>query len=172
MASNVEIKARVSDWDRVCARAEALAGPAVEILEQEDTFFEAPHGRLKLRQLRPDHGELILYHRADQAGPKVSSYLLSVTPDPMGLRAVLGEALGVRGVVRKRRILHRYGRTRIHLDEVEGLGRFLELEVMLRPDEPSTAGSAEAEELMRELGVARAELISGAYLDLMLAAGT
>lgn len=167
MGANVEIKARLRDPAHVAARARDLAGPPVEILSQIDTFFDSPRGRLKLRHLRPDLGELIFYVRADAAGPKRSEYRLSTTPDPDGLRAVLAEALPVTGEVRKRRTLHLRGRTRIHLDEVEGLGEFLELEVVLAPGESTESGLQEAEELRTLLGIAEEDLIEGAYLDLL-----
>jgi adenylate cyclase class IV len=73
------------------------------------------------------------------------------------------------GRVRKRRTLLMVGRTRIHLDAVEGLGDYMELEVVLRDGEPDAAGSAEAEALMQALGLAKAPRLAGAYLDLLLA---
>jgi adenylate cyclase len=167
MGANVEIKARLVNPERVRERARALAGPPVEVLHQVDTFFESPRGRLKLRRLGPDLGELIFYERADAAGPKRSEYRLSTTSDPEGLLAVLAEALAVKGEVRKRRTLHLRGRTRIHLDEVQGLGAFLELEVVLAPGESTESGQREAEELCGLLGIAEEDLVEVAYLDLL-----
>ena len=89
MARNVEIKARVADMAALAARAAAIAdGGPVEI-PQDDTFFVAPHGRLKLRVHADGHGELIAYRRADDGGPKVSTYLLSPTASPDTLRDAL-----------------------------------------------------------------------------------
>jgi predicted adenylyl cyclase CyaB len=70
-------------------------------------------------------------------------------------------------VVRKKRWLYRVGQTRIHLDEVEGLGTFLELEVMLRPDESEGDGRATAATLMARLGIRESDLVPGAYMDLL-----
>ncbi|MES1263234.1 MAG: class IV adenylate cyclase, partial [Peristeroidobacter soli] len=73
------------------------------------------------------------------------------------------------GRIRKYRTLFLVGRTRVHLDRVEGLGHFLELEVVLAGDEPASEGVREAGELMDRLGIQSTQLIEGAYLDLMLA---
>jgi len=81
--------------------------------------------------LAPDKGELIYYERADQEGPKHSEYHLARTHDPENLKTVLSMAFGIRGVVVKSRYLFMVGQTRIHLDDVEGLGQFIELEVVL-----------------------------------------
>ena len=168
MARNVEIKARVKDLDAVARRAVELAdeGP-IEIM-QDDTFFLCPNGRLKLRTFSPTNGELIFYVRPDQAGPKESFYLISPTETPDALRESLSRAYGQAGRVRKHRTLYLAGRTRIHLDRVENLGEFLELEVVLKAGESVDDGVAEAHDLMRKLGVSADQLIEGAYVDLLL----
>lgn len=168
MARNVEIKARVTDPTALVARAAAVAdhGP-VEIF-QDDAFFGCERGRLKLRAFSPEEGELIFYQRPDQDGPKESFYVLTPTRAPDSLRQALSLAYGEVGRVRKRRTLFMRGRTRIHLDEVEGLGHFVELEVVLRQDEPAEVGRREAEVLMAQLGIERSELVDRAYVDLLV----
>ncbi|KAM6385893.1 adenylate cyclase CyaB-like isoform 1-T1 [Alca torda] len=86
-------------------------------------------------------------------------------------QAVLGQALGVLGVVRKERLLYLVGQTRVHLDHVEGLGDFLELEVVLTEEQTLEDGERVARQLMKELGIEEQDLISGAYMDLLLAKG-
>ncbi|XP_041576625.2 uncharacterized protein [Taeniopygia guttata] len=86
-------------------------------------------------------------------------------------QAVLSQSLGVLGTVRKERLLLLLGQTRLHLDRVEGLGDFLELEVVLRPEQSEQDGQRVAQELLRDLGVADSDLVPGAYLDLLLALG-
>lgn len=167
MASNIEIKARVDDFNALKARAESLGDKPLEIIPQEDTFFNTEKGRLKLRVLAPDLGYLIYYERPDQDGPKRSDYHLAETRDPESLKTALSLALGVRGVVRKTRYLYMVGQTRIHLDEVEGLGHFMELEVVMRAGQNDTEGQAIAEDLMRRLGVREDALLEGAYIDLI-----
>ena len=167
MATNVEIKARVRDPDALRAHAEALSDTPCTIIPQEDTFFHTPQGRLKLRVLAPDRGQLIYYQRQDAAGPKRSDYLVATTGEPDALKAVLAAALGVRGVVRKQRHLYLAGNTRVHLDHVEGLGTFVELEVALGPGQTTEEGQAIAIGLMTELGIQKVDLVEGAYIDLL-----
>ena len=172
MARNIEIKAFVDDIESLISKAAALAteGP-IDIL-QDDTFFQCSTGRLKLRAFSDNEGELIFYRRADRQGPKESFYLRSPTPTPAVLRESLTLACGVTGRVRKQRTLFMVGRTRIHLDRVEGLGHFIELEVVLDEGEPAAAGEAVARELMRALDIEPARLIEGAYVDLLTAGGS
>lgn len=167
MPTNIEIKARLRDPQRVRRRAEELADRPGSTFRQVDHFFAAPHGRLKLRELEPGRGELIAYLRPDRQGPKASSYAVLPLDDPNAARAVLELALGRRGTVRKTRTLFLAGRTRIHLDEVEGLGSFVELEVVLRAGEDQAAGAVEAQELMARLGIEPADLVREAYIDLL-----
>lgn len=167
MAVNIEIKARVRDPERTRRLAESLTDSPTAILRQTDTFFRVPQGRLKLREFPDAEAELIFYHRPDRAGPKASNYSIHRTGDPAGLRTLLGLALGETGVIRKVRTLLMTGRTRIHLDEVEGLGHFLELEVVLAKGEDTIDGEAEARRLMAALEIDPSDLIEAAYIDLM-----
>lgn len=167
MSRNIEIKARVADMAALEARAAALAteGP-VEIV-QDDTFFRCPAGRLKLRRFAADRGELIFYQRPDEAGPKASFYRRVATAEPDAMRETLELAYGVTGRVTKRRTLYMAGRTRVHLDRVDGLGTFMELEVVLKEGEALAEGEREARELMAQLAIGPDQLLQGAYLDLI-----
>lgn len=167
MPANIEIKARVRDFAQIQLRAERLSNVPVEIIPQEDTFFVTPHGRLKLRVLSESHGQLIYYTRPDQEGPKRSDYQLYRTSDPEALKRVLTLAYEARGVVRKTRYLYLVGQTRVHLDDVAGLGQFLELEVVLEEGQSDAEGQRIAEELMASLGVEKSDLLEGAYMDLL-----
>jgi adenylate cyclase len=165
VARNVEIKARIASVGALLPRAARLADRGPILIEQDDTFFACPNGRLKLRDQGEAGAELIFYRRADLSGPKESYYLRVPVPDPLAVRALLEQAYGQAGRVRKRRTLFLVGRTRIHLDAVEGLGEFLELEVVLGEGESAEAGTLEARRIMTELGVAPAQLLEGAYVD-------
>lgn len=167
MPANVEIKARVRDPRKLLERARGLAPAEPVTITQVDTFFAVPVGRLKLRDFGDGTGELIRYRRPDRTGPKVSDYALSPTADPVGLAELLAGALPVIGVVRKRRTLLLVGRTRIHIDEVQDLGWFMELEVVLGAGDGVAGGEAEARRLMADLGIAEDDLVQGAYLDLL-----
>ena len=167
MPRNVEIKARLTDLAALEARAAVLAGHGPVLIYQEDVFFNVPQGRLKLRKFDADRGELIYYERADTLEPKESFYLRSATAEPDALTATLQAALGLRGVVRKQRTLYLVGQTRVHLDQVEGLGAFMELEVVLDEGQTAEDGARVAQELMHRLGIEPDSLITGAYIDLL-----
>ena len=167
MARNIEIKARIDSIEAMAAKVAAIADQGPVAIAQDDTFFRCEGGRLKLRAFSAQSGELIFYRRADQHGPKESFYLRSPTSMPDTLRESLALACGEAGRVRKQRLLFLVGRTRVHLDAVEGLGSFLELEVVLADAEPAEAGVQEAQRLMAVLGIDPSELVAGAYVDLV-----
>jgi adenylate cyclase class IV len=167
MARNVEIKARLGDPVATRCLVELAADGPPEALEQTDTFFRVGRGRLKLREASGRGSELIYYERQDRTGPRESRFERCAVPDAPALRSLLASALGVSGQVDKRRLLYHLGRTRVHLDEVVGLGSFLELEVELAPDEPAEAGAEEAHRLMRRFGIGEDALVPEAYVDLL-----
>ncbi len=167
MPRNVEIKARLDNFSAVAAKAAALADHGPIAIAQDDTFFRCDNGRLKLRVFSETQGELIFYRRTDRQGPKESFYVRSPTASPASLRKALTLAHGEIGRVVKDRTLYLLGRTRIHLDKVQGLGEFLELEVVLEDGEPLEAGVREAHRLMADLGIAPSQLVGGAYVDLL-----
>jgi predicted adenylyl cyclase CyaB len=167
MARNIEIKARIASVSELAQQAASLATASPCDLFQDDTFFKCDEGRLKLREFADGTGQLIFYRRSDEAGPKESFYVLSETATPESLREVLSLAYGVIGRVIKRRTLYMIGRTRVHLDHVEGLGQFMELEVVLEHGEPTASGMQQAELLMQQLGIRSSQLIEGSYFDLL-----
>ncbi len=167
MARNIEIKARIESVESIVPKAAALADKGPIEIVQDDTFFTCKNGRLKLRAFSSTEGELIFYRRPDQAGPKESFYLISPTSAPDVLRESLSLAYGHVGRVRKHRTLFLVGRTRIHLDRVENLGHFLELEVVLSDGEAAKTGEAIAQALLGKLGISSMQLIEKAYIDLI-----
>jgi adenylate cyclase class IV len=169
MGRNVETKARVSNLDPWIDKVKAVAEFGPIHISQDDTFFVCPTGRLKLRMFSPTNGELIFYQRPNSAGPKESVYSIVPTAGPDSLRDLLASSLGVAGRVRKSRTLFLAGRTRIHLDRVEELGDFIELEVVLTDGEPTSAGMKVATELLSRLEIPSESLVEGAYLDLLKA---
>ena len=167
VARNVEIKARVESLKAIERRVREMADEGPVTLMQEDTFFVCPRGRLKLRKLSQTQGELIYYERPDSAEPKESRYAIHRTSAPEGLVETLSLAMGTRGVVRKSRTLYLVGATRVHLDCVEGLGEFVELEVVLRPDQAVSEGTTVARDIMNRLGIVPSQLVHQAYIDLL-----
>ncbi|MGB9836572.1 MAG: class IV adenylate cyclase [Candidatus Saccharicenans sp.] len=167
MPANVEIKARLRDFSAMKEKVEALSQQPATVICQEDVFFKTTHGRLKLRLINGRRAELIYYERPDQNGPKFCKYDVFETDHPEQLKKVLTAALGVRGEVRKTRYFYLFGQTRLHLDRVESLGDFFELEVVLHTGQTEAEGQAIAYELMRKLGLNQEDLIDRAYIDLL-----
>ena len=169
MARNIEIKARLApgELSRVRRIAEALTAAPLELLEQTDTFFHVPRGRLKLRQIRGVGSELIAYERPDAPEPTLADYTVCPCASPALLGEALARCLGTRGVVTKRRALALIGQTRVHLDRVEGLGAFVEREVVLEAEQTPDDGIRIAHELLDTLGVPTEALIDLAYIDLL-----
>ena len=171
MARNVEIKARAGNVEELTARVARMATSGPEEIVQDDTFFRCPEGRLKLRAFSDGAGQLIFYKRPDTEGPKTSSYSIAPVENADAMRETLAQALGQAGRVRKDRTLFLVGRTRVHIDRVEDLGNFLELEVVLEEGEPEAKGVREAEELLAALAIPQAALVDRAYVDLLEAPG-
>jgi predicted adenylyl cyclase CyaB len=164
---NIELKARISDPGHFADSLGRLNVESEQDLHQLDTFFRVPSGRLKLREFGDGTAELIHYHRSDRSEPKLSTYHRVAISDAVGARTVLAEALGVRGTVKKRRKVLLLGRTRIHVDQVEGLGYFVEFEVVLNEDDPLSVAEHTAADLLRTLGIPSDDLVAGAYIDLL-----
>ena len=167
MPSNIEIKAVLKNRPRVETIAAQLSDAGPEMIQQEDVFFCCQNGRLKLRILSSDRGELIRYHREDIANARCSNYTIARTSDPLILLEMLREVLGIVGCVKKTRTLYLIGQTRVHLDQVSGLGDFLELEVVLKPHQSDAEGKMIAESLCSKLEIDRNDLIAEAYIDLL-----
>ena len=171
MPRNIEIKARIDRVESLLTRAQAVAGSAPEIIHQDDTFFRVPNGRLKLREFADGSAELIHYHRPDHGEAKASDYVRVAVPDASALREALARGCGLLGRVRKERLLLLVSeggfQTRVHIDRVENLGDFMELEVVLQDGQSDAQGAAEAERLMDALGLRAAPRLGGSYLDLL-----
>jgi len=167
VAKNIEIKAEVDSFAALLPAVAALAEQGPFELDQDDTFFVCSTGRLKLRAFSPVQGELIYYRRPDQKGPRESFYLVAATAAPDLMREMLTQAYGQCGRVRKHRTLFLIGQTRIHLDRVDGLGNFLELEVVIGDSVSSQEGAVIAQAIMAKLGIDSSRLVDVAYVDLL-----
>jgi predicted adenylyl cyclase CyaB len=136
---------------------------------QHDIFFHCPRGRLKLRQVHGRPAQLIHYERADAPEVRPSDYRLVEVAEPDPLLAILDGAFGRLGEVRKRRHVFLIQNIRVHLDEVEGLGMFIEIEAAVDAAHDEAAGRKATRELLRALGAADCAFESRAYVDLLLA---
>lgn len=164
MPRNIEIKAKIDDLDSFKRAVSLLCCETCKVFAQHDTFFNVQNGRLKLR-VQSDFSELIYYDRRSDGGPKLCSYEVHKVDNHETLKEVLNKAYGIRGTVEKTRTLFMYEQTRIHVDEVVGLGSFMELEVVLRDDQSIEDGESIAHNLMEKLNIN--ELLDDAYIDLL-----
>jgi adenylate cyclase class IV len=166
---NLEFKARVDDLRKVDRKARELGAELWGDLRQTDTYFHVPTGHLKLRETPSFPGELIYYARDEDAAHRPSDYQITHASDVAALYAVLSAALGVLAVVRKRRTLLLLDSTRLHLDNVERLGSFLEIEVPVEAGEDEVHAKQRLDDLIRGFGFDWRDCIRASYLDLVLA---
>jgi homotetrameric cytidine deaminase len=166
---NVELKARDADPTATAARCLALGAEDHGVLLQRDTYFARASGRLKLRDQGEDGSELIAYRRPDGTEPEESSYVMAPVAAPEELSEALDAALGTTVVVAKRRRLFIWENVRIHLDEVEGLGTFVELEAVVGsgPDDLAMA-HGQVTRLRIEFAIEDDALVAVGYADLLM----
>jgi predicted adenylyl cyclase CyaB len=165
---NLELKARHADLHAARKAVTAIAGirsGGVEI--QVDTYFQVPGGRLKLREINDESATLIFYERPDRAAARICNYQLVPVLDAEALKTALATALGIRGVVRKRREIYFWHNVRIHLDEVAGLGTLVELEAVLAPEDDEKLSQERLEELCELMGIADKNLLGQSNADLL-----
>jgi homotetrameric cytidine deaminase len=165
---NIEFKARDPQPARTLDLALALGADDRGEIAQTDTYFARARGRLKLREQQPGDAELIQYRRADTAGARESEYRRIPAADAPALREALDAALGTLVVVEKRRRLLLYQNVRIHIDDVEGLGSFVELEAVAEPRSDLSAEQDKVSWLRAELEVGDDSIVAQSYSDLLL----
>lgn len=168
---NIEFKVGLANFAAAREIAERIATERLGVELQTDTYFRVPHGRLKLREISGRGAWLVGYVRDDRPDTRGSDYRLVEVADAGALKETLTTALGVRVVVRKVREIFLHKNVRIHLDQVEGLGAFLEFEAVLRPgNDEEVNGHALLRWLIGEFAAALGEPISASYSDLLIAA--
>ena len=163
---NIEIKARLTDYQRARSVAQSLATAPVEFQHQRDTYFGCQAGRLKLREIDGATAQLIWYVRPDTHAAKASDYQIVPVAEPRALCAALSAALGTWAVVEKRREIYLVDNVRIHLDRVAGLGEFIELEAVLATDADQAQGRSQVDFLSAKLGIVAEDLLDGSYSDM------
>lgn len=185
MGKNIELKARCVDIRHAHRASLGLrCGPA-ELLRHRDTYFQCQDGRLKLRRIwnrawvldeaqmadrpgRPaDRCELIWYRRDDEPRPRSSDYTLTTIEDGDALQAVLTGALGVAVVVDKQRSVYMWRNVRIHIDEVAGLGAFIEFEAIVDDTCDEPAAHEKIDRLSEAFGISPEQVVSVSYADLV-----
>lgn len=166
-AQNIEIKARLASLAAAREIAVRVATQHVGLQRQVDTYFVSRHGRLKLREIDGRQAQLVWYERPDQPSAKLSDYLLVPVDSPAELKAALASAYGTRVVVDKRREIFLMDNVRIHLDQVVGLGDFLEFEAVLGPGISALDGQRQVNALALRFGISGDSLIHASYADLL-----
>lgn len=167
MPTNIEIKARCLDQEKIKKILEEKAALFKGIDHQIDTYFKVPNGRLKLREGTIEN-HLIHYHRPDQKGPKQSLVTLFKTEPDSSLKKILTEALGVKVVVDKQRAIYFIDNVKFHLDIVQGLGFFVEIEA-IDTDGAITISQLrqQCEEYMHLFEIKPTDLLNQSYSDMM-----
>jgi len=164
---NIEVKARLHDPAALELRLRQLPARFVASFWQRDVFFRSPQGRLKLRFSEGD-AELIYYVRSDDATLRGSDYQRQTVTDGDGLCSILEAALGSCGEVRKQRRLYLLDNIRIHIDDVEGLGSYMEVEAVIDAEHDETACQRATQELLKVLEITSAHFEARAYVNLLL----
>lgn len=169
MIRNIEIKARCMDPDRIRSILASLGSDCKGIDHQIDTYFNVREGRLKLRQGNIEQA-LIHYRRPDQAGPKQSDVWLYPTENGSTLYKVLEASVGIMVQVDKMREIHFIDNVKFHIDEVRGLGSFVEIEAIdqdgtLEPDHLL----AQCDHYLRLFGIREEDLLHDSYSDQLMA---
>jgi homotetrameric cytidine deaminase len=167
---NVEVKALDPDPERSLAICRELGAEDRGVLVQRDTYFRAPSGRLKLREERDAGATLVQYDRPDAAAARVSRYRLVAIEDADGLREALDAALGTLVIVEKQRRLLLWKGVRIHLDQVDGLGDFVELEGVAEHGSDLSAERRRVDALAEALGIVPERIVAESYSDRLLGA--
>jgi len=165
---NVEIKARCGDPEDIRQFLIANNAEFKGLDEQSDTYFNVQNGRLKLREGNIENN-LIFYERNNQSGPKKSHFKLVKVEDATGLKEALTESIGVKAVVKKRREIYYIGNVKFHIDEVPGLGSFVEIEAgNIFVDLSEGELKQQCDFYMQQFKIRPEDLIEVSYSDLLM----
>ena len=165
---NIEIKARINEAARIRNLLLENNAKFIGIDHQQDTYFNVKSVRLKLREGNIENS-LIYYERADLDGPKNSHFQLLKVTDSKQLKDVLEKSIGIKVIVRKKREIYFIGSIKFHIDEVPGLGSFIEIEASnLNDDISEEALLEQCEFYMKKFEIKPEDMVSNSYSDLLL----
>jgi predicted adenylyl cyclase CyaB len=165
---NIEIKARTANADKIRQYLLNRGADFKGIDHQTDTYFNVPNGRLKLRQGNIETN-LIWYQRNNQSGPKQSDFLLTPVADANTLKQTLANALGVKVAVVKKREIYFIGNVKFHIDELEGLGTFVEIEASNKTEDlPVGKLQEQCEYYRKAFEIQDKDLLQYSYSDMLL----
>ena len=168
MALNIEVKAKTnhSEFIRDYLKTNKAEFKGTDF--QADTYFNVSNGRLKLREGNIENN-LIYYNRTNQAGPKSSHFNLVKIEDTKGLKDVLERSCGIKMIVRKKREIYYIDNVKFHIDEVPGLGSFIEIEAgNILAEKTESELLDQCNFYLKELGIKEEDLVSESYSDLLM----
>ena len=165
---NVEIKASCQNPDKIRKLLRQLNAKFIGTDNQTDTYFKTNNGRLKLRQGNIEN-HLIFYDRDNSQQPKLSKVILYNSSDPQTLKNILSKALGILITVKKQREIYFINNVKFHIDTVEGLGSFIEIEAQDKTDKiPKQHLKQQCQYYLELFKIPETNLISVSYSDLLL----
>lgn len=165
---NIEIKAKCKDASLIRNYLQGSNAEFKGVDDQTDTYFNVQQGRLKLREGNIENN-LIFYERANQSGPKSSNFHLIKVEDAKGLKEVLKRSIGIKVEVKKKREIYYIKNVKFHIDEVPGLGSFVEIEAGNVLENVSKEKLQEqCDFYMNEFGIKKEDLIANSYSDMLL----
>ena len=165
---NVEIKAKCTDAAFIRNYLLKAGADFKGVDEQTDTYFNVANGRLKLREGNIENN-LIFYERSNQSGPKSSHFQLVKIEDANGLKEVLTKSNGIKVVVKKRREIYYIKNVKFHIDEVPGLGSFIEIEAgNILADLSSDQLKEQCSFYISQFGIKKEDMIESSYSDMLL----
>lgn len=166
---NIELKVSVNDFSALIQKLTALGVEHQDVLHQKDTYFHAKRGRLKLREINDAEFVLIYYERPNKDESKISTYEIVEcdAESAQKIKSILTKVLGIKIVVEKERSLWIYKNTRIHLDTVQGLGHFLELETVVNAA-PLADAKREHLHVIESLNLSLYDKQSASYSDMLI----
>jgi len=164
---NLELKARCGDLHAAAGIAAEIGAELIWTHWQSDTYFQVPQGKLKLREVEDQPAELIAYQRRQGAEARISDYILYQVEDPALLKRILATSLTEELIVSKQRTLYQWHNVRIHLDQVQGLGTFIEFEAVLKRPEDAETSQELLQFLKTKFAIRKEELVPVGYYELL-----
>lgn len=164
MPQNLELKAKYPNIKRAEAIARTISETEPEVLEQTDTYYIVPRGRLKLREIRGKETELIWYDRKEDGADRLSTFERIPIGSSPGFISILNQTLGVDVKVEKQRTVYIWNDCRIHIDLVDQLGPFVEFEVLKSQQNDERT---RLDFLIEKFGITDLDTINCSYADLI-----
>lgn len=165
---NLELKAPITNAEELVQKVVDIGAQFQWRKQQTDTYFNVATGKLKLREQEGSPAELIAYLRPEENGSRVSQYEIFETDEPDKLKRLLANTIGIRGIVSKQRTLYLWENVRIHFDEVEDLGQFIEFEAVMNQEADMSVSRDRIDFLSRTLSITTGATVAGGYLEMLI----